>query len=495
MKGIIVATLLAYSLAIAGGDVPMAHGSNEAPKQALKGNYTLVYSGAPQAVDSFADMFKEGIFYGRLRSNTFMYSWEEENDKQKDHFASGLGGSLAYQSAIYNDFDFRGALYYSHGFTDMAQDEAELMKPGFEVLSRFDYSNTGSQDMAALGQAYICYSGVKDSGVTVGRQLVETFYTASNDAKMIPNSFDAVVITTKALSSTAINLGYLAAEKLRGHSDAHSVFMYGDSNSSSSLNPAWDENDDTAMHKGLSYTRLKAAGTSTEAPLMVGDIKNTSIENLALDTSFYTVPDLLSEVMVEANYKVKMGDFSVVPGVRYIKQLDGGAGQIGGAAYSGKLAGETGTSDGYKEADSLDSQMIAARLVGSYDIFSLNLGYSKVFDEADLVTPWRGFPTAGYTRSMLRYNWVANTKSYRAKLMINNNKTGVYEEVMMQLSALHTDADEAKAQFDENYYYAGFTQNLPAMPELQWRFRIGYQDTEQVDASGVDTRFELNYLF
>ncbi len=495
-----IATLLLTAAVCAGGVAPepmalVQDGGNVTPKQALKGNYQLVYSQTPQAVDNFADMFKEGIFYGRLRSNTFMYSWEAENAKQKDHFASGLGGSLVYQSAIYNDFDFRGALYYSHGFTDMAQDEAGFMKAGSEVLSRFDYGNTDSQNMGVLGQAYIRYSGVKDSDITVGRQLVETFYTASNDTKMIPNTFDAVVVTTKALPKTAIKLGYLASEKLRGHTDSHSVLMYGDSNSSSSLNPQWDENDDTAMHKGLIYTRLKAAGVSTEAPLVVGDIKNTSIENLALDTSFYVVPDLLSEVMVEANYKVAMGKFSLAPGVRYIKQFDDGAGKIGGAAYSGKLAGKTGASDGYKEADSLDSQMIAARLVGSYDIFSLNLGYSKVFDEADLVTPWRGFPTAGYTRSMARYNWVANTKSYRAELMINNNKAGVYKDVMMQLSALHTNADEAKAQFDENYYYAGFTQNLPMMPELQWRFRIGYQDTEQVDASGVDTRFELNYLF
>jgi hypothetical protein len=271
--------------------------------------------------------------------------------------------------------------------------------------------------------------------------------------------------------------------------------MYGDAGSSSSLNPSWDENDDSAMHKGLSYANLKNAGVNTEAPLIVGDIKNKSIENLSLDASFYTVPELLSEVMGEANYKIKMGDFSLTPGARYIKQFDNGAGEIGGAAYSGKLVGKTGKSGGYSEADSLDSQMVAARLVGAYSIYKLNLGYSQVFDEADLVTPWRGFPTAGYTRSMARYNWIANTKSYRAELTINESKTGVYKDVAVTLSALHTDADELKGQFDENYYYAGLTQNLPAMPELQWRFRIGYQDTEKADADNVDTRFEINYLF
>ncbi|MBE0497848.1 MAG: hypothetical protein IBX43_01245 [Campylobacterales bacterium] len=473
----------------------MAWGSTLPAKQALKGNYQLIYSQSPQAVDNFSDMFKEGIFYGRLRSNTFIYTWEKENAEQKDHYTSGLGGSLVYQSAIYNDFDFRGALYYSHGFTNLSQDEAGLMKSGNEVLSRFDYSNTGSQDMGVLGQAYIRYSGIKDSDITIGRQLVETFYTASNDTKMIPNTFDGVVVTTRAVPKTSIKLAYLAAEKLRGHTDGHSVLVYGDSNSSSSNDPQWDENNDPAMHKGLSYTRINEAGVDTKAPLILGDINNKSIENLSLDASFYVVPELLSQLMVEGNYKIDMGDFSLTPGVRYIQQFDDKAGKIGGASLSGKLAGLTGASGGYKEADSLDSGMIAARLVGTYKIFKLNLGYSQIFDEADLITPWRGFPTAGYTRSMARYNWVANTKSYRAELMINNNKTGVYEDVMMQLSALHTDADEGKGQYDENYYYAGFTQNLRMMPELQWRFRIGYQDTKKVDADGVDTRVEVNYLF
>ncbi len=473
----------------------IASASDDVPKQALKGDYQLVYNQTAQTVDNFTDMLKNGVFYGRLRSNTFMYNWEKESAKQENHYASGLGGSLVYQSGVYHNFDFRGAIYYSHGFTNMATDKASLIKAGSDVFNRFDYSNINSQDLGTLGQAYIRYSGLKNSDITVGRQLVETFYTASNDTKMVPNSFDAIVLSTNAVAQTSIKLGYLASEKLRGHTDSHSVLMYGDASSSSSLNPSWDENDDTAMHKGLTYTRLKTAGISTEAPLIVGDVHNKSVENLLLDASFYTVPELLSQVMAEVNYKINMGAFSLASGIRYIKQFDDGAGKVGGAAYSGTLAGKTGASGGYKEANSLDSQMVATRLVGGYGNYNLNLGYSQVFDEADLVAPWRGFPTAGYTRSMARYNWVANTKSYRAELMINNNKTGVYKDVMMQLSALHTDADEAKGQFDENYYYAGFTQNLPMMPDLQWRFRIGYQDTKKVDASGTDSRFELNYLF
>jgi len=342
--------------------------------------------------------------------------------------------------------------------------------------------------MGVLGQAYLRYRGIPKTELIAGRQLVETFYTKSNDTKMIPNTFDGLVVDTRAVPETGVKLAYLYRQKLRDHTQAHSVLMYGDANSSSSLKPEWSENDDSAMHKGLTYTRLKEAGISTDAPLIVGDLHNTSVSNLKLDASFYIVPELLSEVMAEANYRIGMGGFSLTPGARYIKQFDNGAGAIGGAALDG-------TPDGYKEADSLESQMVAARLVGGYGIYSINLGYSQVFDEADLVTPWRGFPTAGYTRSMARYNWMANTKSYRIELTRGGNKRGIYTDLFIQASILHTDADESKGYFDENYYYIGFVQNVPGLVELQWRLRLGYNDTEKSGADSLDGRFELNYLF
>jgi hypothetical protein len=480
------AMLMMASGAFANGDVP---------KRTIKTNNQEVYNQLPGSAENLEGMFAKGLFYGRLRSNTFYYDWEKENDKQNTHLISGLGGSFLYKSATFSDFDLTAGLYFGTAFFDSGDDPTNRLKPGKDVVSRFDYTNTGSKTMGVLGQAYLRYSGIAKTQLRIGRQLVETFYTKSNDTKMIPNTFDGVVLDTKALPSTAIRLGYLAEQKLRDHTRMHSVLMYGDANSTAANNPGWSENDDSAMHKGLTYTRLKTAGVDTDAPLIVGDLHNTAIGNLKLDLSFYAVPDLLSEVMAEANYKIAMGEFSLTPGVRYIKQFDDGAGEIGGAAYSGKLAGESGEAGGYEDADSLESQMIAARLVGKYKNYKLNLGYSQVYDEADLVTPWRGFPTAGYTRSMARYNWMANTKSYRLELVRNGNSKGIYTNLFTQLSVLHTDADESKGYYDENFYYAGFVHNLPNAPEVQWRLRLGYTDTEKADADSLDARFEINYLF
>lgn len=459
------------------------------PKRTLKSNYVEVYNQKPKVANTFSDMFKEGDFYGRLRSNTYLLNWEKESATQKNYVASGLGGSLIYKSAIYNDFDFKAGLYYSRGFVSVSDNDISKLKSAKDVFSRFDKLNTGSDDIAVLGQAYLRYTGINKSEIKIGRQLVETFFTKSNDIAMIPNTFDAAVFSTNILPKTSLILAYIAEQKTRGQSNASSVLMYGDSAYSSSINPAWSTNDDNAMHKGLTYSALKVSGKSTDAPLIVLDAKNSSIKNLKIDAAYYSVPKLVSEAMIEGNYKFNLtNDFSITSGVRYIKQFDDGAGEVGGAAIDA-------TPSGYKDPASLNSQMAMARLVAQYKNYKLRFAYSQVMDEADLISPWRGFLTSGYTFSLTRVNWLANQKSAQVELMINSNATGMYKDLYMRFYATHTDADENKSHYDENYYYAGFVQNISSMQDLQWRLRIGYLDTKKPNADTLDTRIELNYLF
>lgn len=462
------------------------------PTQTLKSNYQLIDMHATQNADNLTQMFSKGSFFGRLRSNTFIYQYNSEDATHDNQLISGLGGLLVYKSANYHDFTFAGGLYYSKALYNAAVNPYALLKAGKDVFSRFDFSNTQNSEMAVLGQAYLAYHGMKASEIAVGRQLVETFYTKSNDSKMIPNSFEAITLHTHVLPKTTIKLGYLASQKLRDHSQFHALLTYGDANSSSAVNPAYSGNDDSVMHKGLSYSALKAAGKATDAPLIVGDLHNSSIKNLKIDAAFYTVPTLLSEVMTEVNVRFPLGQKnSLTPGIRYIKQIDNGAGAIGGASYSGNATG-------YKNPNSLESQMIAARIVAKIAAYKINLGFTQVLDEADLITPWRGFPTAGYTRSMARYNWKANTQSYRLEVVHNQNKKGIYKKLFTQASLLYTNADENKSGKDEIYTYVGFIQNVPVLLPLQWRLRLGYAhylNNSDSTYDNLDARFELNYLF
>jgi len=465
------------------------------PKQALKTNGIVLHHREPGTTETFAGMFGEGLFYGRLRSNNFYFRWKTEDEKHAIHYIGAVGGSFVFDSARYRGFDFGVGFYGSQAFFNENDDPVAAIKPGKDTLSRYDFVNTDSKAMAVIGQAWLRYTAAAGQ-LTFGRQLVESFYAKSNDTKMIPNTFDGLTAATEALPDTKLSLGWYYEQKLRDHTQSHAVLMYGDANSSSHRMPQWSENDDSAMHRGLTYTALRAAGKPTDAPLILGDLRNTSIDRLRIDAAFYVVPELLSQVMGELNYTFDTPwGFTLAPGARYIRQFDLGAGEVGGASY-------TGDATGYTDPDSLESQMVGLRLVADTGFYRVNLAFTRVFDEADLVTPWRGFPTSGYTRSMGIYNWRANTSSYRIELKRSANGTGVYRDLFIQASLLYVDTDEGKKtgyhMSDEIYPYIGFVQNLPSLPALQWKLRLGYAmftDSETSDYDYLDSRFELNYLF
>ena len=467
--------------------------ATEPSRVALKNNGQLLYAKQMQ-VDSLSDMFLGGELYGRLRNNNFYFSYNHPDNGHVKQLITGIGASLVYNSAIYKGFDTKVGFYASQSFFDAHKDELAYYKAGKDTLSRYNYFNKNETYMAVVGQANIGYTYSK-SNLRVGRQLVETFYTKSNDTKMIPNTFDGAVLTTKDIPSTQLTFAYLTKQKLRDHTQEHSLFMVGDVNSSSSLKPQWSENDDSAMHKGLTYSRLKAAGKPTDAPLIVLDLQNNSIKNLQINFASYLVPELLSQAMGELNYKIALKGFSITPGFRYIQQCDRGAGAVGGASLNVLLAGSTA----YKDPNSLNAKMIAARVVTRVNDYKINLAYTNILDEADLVTPWRGFPTAGYTRSMGMYNWKANTASYRLELVKGANKSGIYTSPFIQTSVLYIDGDAKKTPLsDSMFYYVGLIQNIPSLEAFQYRVRLGYRDFIG-DASNisdyVDSRLEFNYLF
>jgi len=467
----------------------LLHAASQTPKQALKTNGQLIYQ-EQKSVQEFNKMFQEGNFYGRLRSNNFYFRYNHDDAKHDTQFVSGLGASFVFESAKYQGFTTTVGLYASHAFFNENSDPVNRLKAGKDMLSRFDYVNTGSKNMGVIGQANIAYSYAK-TDLKLGRQLVETFYAKSNDTKMIPNTFDGAVLSSKDIAKTKLTFAYLTKQKLRDHTTAHSLFMVGDAALSSDAQPQWSQNDDSAMHKGLTYSALKAAGKSTDAPLLLLDMQNSTIDNLKINFSSYLVPSLLSQTMGELNYKIALDGFSVTPGFRYIHQFDNGAGAVGGASI-------TADTTGYKDTKSLTADMIAARLVTKINDYKINVAYTQVFDKADLVTPWRGFPTAGYTRSMGVYNWRANVKSYRVELVKGANSKGIYTKPFLQTSILYMDGEQQKGETDSLLYYAGIVQNIPSMQELQYRVRLGWRDfigDSSATSDYLDARFELNYLF
>lgn len=498
MAGIsLVVAVLAVLLLTLSGTSPAA----EKPKRTLMNNMTEVYNILPEEASSFSEVFTKGMVYGRLRTNYFAYRWEEDSKHDPTGFA--LGGSLIYKTAPFYGFSGTVGFYTAQNLGLLDKDDAQYAKSGKDTFSRYDVMARGRWNMTVLAQAYLQYHFGK-TDVRIGRQIFEGFLTKSNDTKMIPNTFEGISLASKCIPATNIRLAFFDRQKLRDHTRFHDVIIYGDGGSGPWSK--WRNNDDSAVHNGLSYDNLKAAGKDVDNELIIAGIINKSVKNLQLDFWYNGVPDLFYSLMGEGNYKISFGSgWSLTPGFRYMEQFDDGAGDIGGAALTGKLAGVSGSVLGYEDADNVDGKLYGGRLVLKKDPGKLHLGYTKVSDDADLIAPWRGFPTGGYTRSMAQYNWEANTESWMIKGFYDFGKAGIINGLRIALDYTNMDYDDTKEELggikktDRHIIHADLWYKFPLLSGLEAKVRIGLVEADDAtageDISYNEFRFEVNYLF
>ncbi|SMP87088.1 outer membrane porin, OprD family [Epsilonproteobacteria bacterium SCGC AD-308-E02] len=490
---------MSIAAAVACMVVTSASADDAKPKRELKGNMMEVYNTLPGTADNITDAFANGVFYGRLRMNSFMWDWKD-NDNNRDNRALGLGGSLIYKTAAFAGLSATAGLYYSDSpFDGLRDNNADVgtTKSGKDTFSRKNVRDNGNWAMASLAQAYLQYDFGKTT-VKAGRQIFESFLTKSNDTKMIPNTFEGFSVETKEVPKTTLRAAYFSAQKLRDHTEFHDVITFKDSSGDS-----WANNDDSAVHKGLTHANFVAAGDDTEHALIVGDIKNTSIENLQIDVTYAGVPDVVSSVTGELNYMIGLpSGFSLTPGVRYMKQMDNGGGKVGGASLSGTVNAANEVAMGYTDGSSLDSSLAMARLVLKKGPLQVQVAYSAVADEGDIVAPWRGFPTGGYTRAMAQYNWKSNTKTTEAEVKYDFGKANIIPGFSAMARYAMQDFDEDKqvsgAEADSSILHMDFIQKIAT--GLEGKLRIGLKSADdRVGSTDQDSyneyRFELNYLF
>ena len=275
-----------------------AQADDSKPKRELKNNMMVKTNVVPGKVDKLSEMFTKGIFYGRLRMNSFKWDWKNDDTTatgNKDNKAFGLGGSLRYQSASFNGVSALAGLYFtSSPFSSLRQPESELKyaKAGKDTFSRYQVSQGGAWEYAVLAEANIQYQISKTKAIA-GRQIFESFLTKSNDTKMIPNTFEGIVLETKELAKTRIRGAYFTAQKLRDHTTFHDVITFKDEAGSS-----WNNNDDSAAHKGLSYANFVAAGKDVNHELIVVDFKNKSINKIEVNIGSNTIMEIVIKSVI-----------------------------------------------------------------------------------------------------------------------------------------------------------------------------------------------------
>ena len=464
-------------------------------KRILKSNMTLIYKSSNKA-STLSEIFTKGIYYGRFRVNSFIWDWKKKYfDKTKDNWALGVGGSLIFKSAYLHGIGFTIGFYTSQNPWHMDKDEVIYVKSGKDTFSRYKVKNGGGFGITSLAQSYLEYKN-KKTAFKIGRQIFESLLTKSNDTKMIPNTFEGVSLISRYVSHTTFKIAYLTKQKLRDHIKFHDVITFKDKNGD-----GWANNDDAAVHKGLTYQKLEKNGKKTDNSLIIFEILNNSIDNLKIMINYTGIPYLFHILTGEAHYKMCFkNDMGIIPGLRYLVQFDDGAGKIGGANLKAD-------SLGYKDPNSLDSFLLAARVDIKKGPWMIRVGYSKVADKGDIVTPWRGFPTGGFTRAMGQYNWYAGTKTYMLKGVYDFGKAGISDGLKVSLRYALEDFDDKKpgVQADSRVLNFDVFKKFKSFPGLYAKIRMGIVkgdgNTKDMrgnlkrDPSYQEYRFELNYLF
>jgi len=469
-----------------------AHATLKADKVTLKGNMIVKFNKTPEAVDSISKVFSEGMFYGRLRTNLFAWDWGVETwngtKGQLDNKNNGIGGSFVYKTAPFHGISATAGLYTSQSLSLFRMTESQVggSKSGKDTFSRNQVKNGLGYGLSVLGQAYLQYDIGKTS-IIAGRQMFETVFTKSNDTKMIPNTFDGVTATIKDLPKTTIKLGYLAKQKLRDHEDSHDVLAFDPSNS-------WNGNDDSAINKSLTVGLI---GNNNK--LMVVSATTKAIPNLKANVSYATVPGVVSNLTLEAHYTIPVAGMKIVPGVRYMQQMDSLGANVAVANLKKNV-------QGYTNPNSLDSGLLAARVDFKAGAFLGRIGYSKIDDKADIVAPWRGFPTGGFTRAMAQYNWYANTETIMLRAGYDFGKAKILPGFSVMVRYAMQDFDDSKdgVASDSNVIHMDLRQNIGKSSELKFRLGVITADANTLKSDGVsyktdgsynEYRLEYNYFF
>ncbi len=449
----------------------------------LNSNMTVSYHEPPQSVASWGKLMSATQIIGRLRSNTFFWRWHETDTEQQNHQIGGLGGSLILRSGRLGGWGIDiGAYVTSNPYLQVDEHDYGLLKAGRDVISR----GTGESTYGVLGQANLQYQGPALS-MTLGRQLYESTFTASNDTKMIPNTFDGVAMRYDLNANTGLRAAYFNQTKARGHATGHDLITV-----NNAAGDPWLNQDDAAAHYGLSYQRLEAAGLPVDNALVMAGI-DQHLGEFTGRLDYLQVPDLFHQAALEFKGNLALSaSWRWKPALKFMLQKDNQAGSIGGASARRDVSNDQ--PKGYTDPDNLDSFFVAARVEFEHLASGLNyrLGYSRVADQADIVAPWRGFPTAGYTRPMGQYNWTANESSWMLQLHGHLDRLVPWRGTRLSIRLSRFDRDERKGFIDRDVINVDIDQRLS---ERLWaRLRL-LRASDDGPTGYNEYRVEINRFF
>jgi hypothetical protein len=299
-----------------------------------------------------------------LRANSRTYWFDEHDFGFDEPKALTTGGSLSYESGYIADvFQLRSVLYTSQPLygNAFAGDSVNLTPDGDQITT--------------LGQinGRMNFAGQE---LAIGRQLVRTPYINPYDVRMIPLTFEGIVLVPEHKENQKLDYiaSYLTQYKPRSSASFESF-----------SNGLGVEQDEGVLVNGVSYH---------------GPRWNAGIAN-------YWIKDTLNTAYGELDYMLPFGGGEDGPsfrvGINNLDQRTVGADLIAGGPYN--------------------TYQASARLVASYQGFVFTGAVSDVGDEASIEKPF-GFSTS-YTAMIVTSFHQASVRAYLLSLSYDLENLGL----------------------------------------------------------------------
>lgn len=430
------------------------------------------------AADDLASAFKDGKASGQIRAFYINRDYDKRNESAtlKDRAAFAIGGKLGFETAPLYGVS-AGATFYTTNGLGLKNNDIVKVDPTLFA------TGTNKPDITYLGQAYIQATMGKTTA-KIGRQELNTPLAGMDDARMLPNLFEAAVVTNKDVPDTTV-IGAVVTRMAAG------TFANGYAITGAGLNLALQSGYGAGKDTGKFVTMSKAAlgdGVDNRSVYAVALINN-SFKGLTLQAWDYYADDILNAIYAQADYKFNLGVDMVASyqfwnengiGDQMIKKA--GLGSVKGMLNAVKLA---------------VTPVKGANVYGAYSKTEQQKGTGTTLN-GGMITPWGGTPgfvqgtvtrlgyTAGATAWKVggSYDIIPNLNAHASFAQFNTSSNALYSTGNATHKASETDID--------------ITYKPASIKNLELKLRAIYARDFVANAGGQDFneyRVIANYNF
>ena len=389
-----------------------------------------------------------GEIFGQSRTFYIDRTYSGAINNNRNSLATG--GYIGYKTPNFNGFTAVVAAYGTYGF-DIHDEDADVIGS-----ASYDPSLYGGEfdNYAFIGQAYINYA-FGNTNIKIGRQRLDTPMAGADDARMLPNLFEAAVLSNTDVENTTLIAAHVTKETVGTFGNVYGAAGALSLQSGYGLGYKLGTNGDFADMGEIAL----GEGTNTDGVTALAVIY-TGVEGLKLQAWDYIAWDILNAVYLQADYGwncLLSDSVKMKASVQYINETD-----IGDAL-----------------AASVDSNYFAAKLGASFDGLSGYFSYSATSDSdgtmnGGIITPWGGMPA--FTQGMVtRHMFFADTDTWKAAA------TYKFEDLGLKATAYYVEFDIGQA----NTYKPG-----QAWTASESGFDIQY---DVAAVKGLNLRLRANY--